>query len=676
MHLFDLELAHRREAERRLKLLGTCVTQACDTAQLRDRSRETCVPLRDLTTWQYAYQQKGIDGLLPRDWQPLPELSQQLVVKRLTSLGPLADPKRIVITTEDIRELADRNNWSYSTAERWVQRYRIGGLWALDRKLDPRKQQGKRKKQPHPALATLDEKAIEEILRRKQIIEPLLAKVHISNAEIEQHAEEHHISPRTLRYYLADYRNHRLSGLAPKPARSDKGQYHIITERMVHIIRAIRLSTPDISVRRVLEEACKKAHLLSEPKPTEWQVRSICQAIPDEVTMIADGRFDKYRDKRRMTYRQFFDGSVIVYQIDFTPVDVLVKDMRKRGYRTKSGQIRPRLTLCMDASSRLVLAAIFTYDTPDRFTIASAIRDALSATEEKPYGGTPDEIWVDHGKQMISKHVQLITQELHIELHDCRPHDREDNGNPQEKGIVERFFETLNTRLWSTLEGYVNSNTEKRNPHAQAKYTLAELADKFWEFIDKYHHEVHSETGMTPLDYWAEHCYTEAPDPTLLDIILQVRDHPTLIKEGIKHDGRVYWHDDLGEFIPVGAKVLIRAQPGYGPPDEIEVYYNYQWICTAFDRDSAEGRAVTGQRVLAAQRKQKKYIRGTINQERAVLKEAEREIEKQQGKTSPATQPSSPPRTRPTSQPVQARTSRGAEQATGDVWDDLVGLLD
>src|SRR5258707_873361 len=101
MHLFDLELAQRLEAERCLRFLGTCATEACDTAQLRDRSRETCVPLRNLTTWQYAYQQKGIDGLLPHDWQPLPELSQQLVFKRLTSLGPLADPERIVITTED-----------------------------------------------------------------------------------------------------------------------------------------------------------------------------------------------------------------------------------------------------------------------------------------------------------------------------------------------------------------------------------------------------------------------------------------------------------------------------------------------------------------------------------------------------------------------------------------------
>ena len=80
-----------------------------------------------------------------------------------------------------------------------------------------------------------------------------------------------------------------------------------------------------------------------------------------------------------------------------------------------------------------------------RFTVASAIRDSLLITGTKSYGGAPDEIWVDNGKELLSKHVEYLCKELGILLQPNPPHQ------PQLKGIVERFFQTLNTRLWATL---------------------------------------------------------------------------------------------------------------------------------------------------------------------------------------------------------------------------------
>ena len=57
----------------------------------------------------------------------------------------------------------------------------------------------------------------------------------------------------------------------------------------------------------------------------------------------------------------------IVYQIDHTPVDVLVRDIGPPKYRTNSGEVRPWLTMGIDSSSRLVMAGIFAYDRPDPF---------------------------------------------------------------------------------------------------------------------------------------------------------------------------------------------------------------------------------------------------------------------------------------------------------------------
>jgi putative transposase len=679
MDIFNLEIARPREAERCLTLLGACAQSECDDRQLRLRSRETFVPVRNLAAWRHNYLLRGFDGLLPVEWSPLDAQTQLVVQARLDRLAGVADKE--CLTFGDVKELAERNNWSSSTAERWIRRYRIGGLWALAPRLDPSKKWKRAAgKLPPSALATLElgelDEALDEIERRYRVIEPLLGKAHVSREDVEKRAKKMHVSPRTVRYYLQYFREYGRAGLLSR-TRSDKGSYHNLSERMMHIIGGLRLSKYDRPLSDVLQEACKRARLLGEPEPSEWQVRAVIKAIPQAVLLLADGRRNEYRNKYRVTYRRFFDGSVIIYQIDWTPVPILVKDIRRPGTKKKRGETRPNLVLCVEASSRLVVAAWLTYDTPDQFTIASVIREALLVTDEKPYGGIPDEIWVDRGKQMISKHVQFIARDLDIVLHPCIPNDPEDRGNPQENGIVERLHQTLEQRIWSTLDGYVGSNTVERNPNAQAKLTIAELAEKFWAFIAQYHREVHAETGMTPLDYWMEHCHTLPPDDeSKLDMLLQVRQRRRLLKEGIKYANRVYWDDCFGDDIPVGADVLIRAQPAYLRPDEIQVYYQRQRVCTAVARDSEEGRTVTGERVAKAQWRQKASIEGSIKEELATLREADREIEQlEKARAAREQQPTaseSPTAETPQQQGLQP--PKPPQQAPADAWDWLLEM--
>jgi hypothetical protein len=271
---------------------------------------------------------------------------------------------------------------------------------------------------------------------------------------------------------------------------------------------------------------------------------------------------------------------------------------------------------------------LLTYDVPDSNDIAAVIRDALIVTDEKPYGGVPHAIWVDQGAQLVSHHVRRIARDLHFELKDGKPNHPEDRGDPQERGIEERFFGTLKTRLWSTLEGYVHSNTKERNPNAKAKLTTTELAQELQTFIDKYHREVHSETKMTPLQFWAKNCHATGAPPRDLDILLLRKEERVVNKDHIHYGTRRYWDDDLAE-IPIGTKVTIYAQADYIRPNEIEVFYNGRHLCTASAHDSAKGRAVTGARVLAAQRRQRQRINTAIRQKKNVLHNADRQIEAQ-----------------------------------------------
>ncbi len=205
-------------------------------------------------------------------------------------------------------------------------------------------------------------------------------------------------------------------------------------------------------------------------------------------------------------------------------------------------------------------------------------------------------------------------------LQPCAPH------RPQQKGIVERFFGTLNTRLWAKQPGYVASNTVERDPNAKGVLTLDELEERFWKFIDnEYHQEVHSQTQETPIEYWTKHCYAEPADPRLLDVLLKEPTERTVFKDGIHHDTRIYWNAELATI--VSERVLVREEPLYRPPDEIEVFsLKKEWICTAIATDSIQGQAVTREDIIAAKHDQRKHLRKHIQQAREAVVSTDAEI--------------------------------------------------
>lgn len=309
----------------------------------------------------------------------------------------------------------------------------------------------------------------------------------------------------------------------------------------------------------------------------------------------------------------------VILEIDHTQIDVLAKDMRSKKYRSKSEEIRPWLTLALERRSRLIMAAIFSYDRPDQYTVAAAIREAILVSDDKPYGGVPDIILVDNGKELLSHHIQHITQGLHILLRPCIRHQ------PQQKGKVERMFGTLNTRVWSDQPGYIDSNVQKRNPHARAELTIAQLEEKLRAFIVQYNNEVHSQLkGRTPLEYWHERCFAEPIDERDLDPLLMKSKQCKVIKPGIKYRGRLYWHRALGGY--VGKQVFVRAAPTYAAPDDIEVFDRDIWICPAFAIDSETGKAVTAKDVRDAQHEQREQAWDRIHEARDAVKQVDAEI--------------------------------------------------
>jgi putative transposase len=626
-HLFDLETARQREGQRILGLLGDLVKADYQYDLLREQARRVGVPSQYLWAWWHAYRERGIEGLLPIGWLPLDATSQNVVRQRLAILGELADAEEV--TEEQILAIASDLEMSDRTRMRLFQRYRIGGLWGLAPHYNPLEapSRQKRKRPPKRAAGTLDEAAFAEIDRRyqllgEQLIKQVLREGKASRKAVRARAEEVGCSEKTLWNYLSAYREFGLQGLAPQE-RSDKGKSHIISPRMRNVIVGLCLPRRRRrSINKVHEEARRRARALGEPEPSKWQVRVISASIPKPDKLLAEGREEKFKSKYAITYSLAFLeewNPQVILEIDHTQIDVLAKDIRSKKYRSKSGEIRPWLTLALERRSRLIMAAIFGYDRPDQYTVAAAIREAILVSDDKPYGGVPDIILVDNGKELLSHHVQHITQGLHIILRPCIRHQ------PQQKGKVERIFGTLNTRVWSDEPGYVDSNVQKRNPHARAERTIAQLEEKLRAFIAQYNNEVHSQLkGRTPLEYWNERCFADPIDERDLDPLLMKSKPCMANKIGIKYRGRLYWHRGLGGY--VGKQVFVRAVPSYAAPDHIEVFDRDDWICTALAIDSEAGKAVTAADVRAAQREQREQAWDRIHAARDAVQQVDAEI--------------------------------------------------
>lgn len=606
------------EARRRLKLLGTTIEDG-GSAELCMRAHQVGLPVAVLHQWHASYLHGGIIALYPH-WEPLPEAAWELVQQRYIALGELAEAE--TFSQEALCTLAVKQGWTMQQTLRWLGRYRAGGM----RSLAPLKRPVQ--SWAVPDLGALSESQRDELFRRYVLLGVLAEQEHVPNTLLQERADAVGVSLRTLRDYHTRFRREGLAGLAPR-RRTDTGTSHLLSTEMVQVIEGLRLTHRDSSVRFIHELACQHAAARGERAPGLWQVRFICAQIPAPVLLLADGREEEFRNRYRLTYPIAHDPLRIVWQIDHkAPLHVLVRDLRAPSHRTRSGEVRPYLTLVIDSASRLVMAGLFSYDPPDRFMVAAAIRAGMLTTQDKPFGGVPDEIWVDNGKDLIAEHVHQLVAGLGSTLSPGPPH------YPELRGIVERFHETLDTRLWSTLPGYVGANVVERNPKAKAELSLSELDQRFRTFIECYHQEVHSATGQTPLQFWREHATQIPVNERLLDMLLKEAAQRRVLKEGIKYMSRIYWHADLATL--VGEDILVRAVPSYMTPDELEVYFEDQWRCTAFALDSAKGQALPRAVVSDAQHQQRQNARRRITKAREVVQAMEQEASPAQSEQRPS----------------------------------------
>lgn len=250
-----------------------------------------------------------------------------------------------------------------------------------------------------------------------------------------------------------------------------------------------------------------------------------------------------------------------VWQADHTQVDVLLVD--------RSGTVigRPWLTTVVDTYSRCIMGMHLGYEAPSAEVVCLALRHAILPKQyssgyelQQSWGtyGIPQYLYTDRGKDFRSRHLEQVATELGIEL--CL------RRKPSDGGIVERPFGTLNSQLFSTMPGYVNSGVGKRSRKAESEacITLLELEQMLVRYIvDHYNQGIDARMGdQSRIGRWDAGRIGQLRllSERELDLCLLRRERRLVYRSGyIQFANLSYRGEHLGGY--VGERVIIRYDP-------------------------------------------------------------------------------------------------------------------
>jgi Mu transposase-like protein len=263
----------------------------------------------------------------------------------------------------------------------------------------------------------------------------------------------------------------------------------------------------------------------------------------------------------------------IIYEIHVARIDIELRDTRRRGYRTANGRIRPYFTFVFFPKASLVMASKLSADEPDQQMLASLLFAAMSKSFDQPYGGIPDEIWLNESTVMFATRLQRLHDNLGITI-------RSNEIGQHHTGEAERFLVALKQQVWEALPIYMGKQWTMQS-NVTEYLTLHELEDIIRDCLIGYHQRINSETELSPLTFWESHCFPRSVDPHRLARLLSEGLRRTITHRGIYYQHRLYWHEDLATFTP-GTEVHLYPCPSLARPKTIEVFHQGQWICSAF----------------------------------------------------------------------------------------------
>ena len=432
----------------------------------------------------------------------------------------------------------------------------------------------------------------EEAMTRFELLKPHLEE----GVPLPRVARDAGIALRTAKRWLARYRARGLAGLV-RTVRSDAGHRKLIP-KLIDLIEGMALRKPQPSVATLYRRVIAIAKENGWSSPSYSCVYSVVSTLsPAMITLAHEGQ-SAFRDRFELIYRHRAGLPNAIWQADHTELDILILD-------SNGAVVRPWLTIVMDDHSRAVAGYMVFLGAPSALHTSLALRQAIWRKQDPawPVCGIPDVLYVDHGSDFTSIHLDQAAADLHFRLIYSAV------GRPQGRGKIERIFGTLNTELLPELAGHLSGSKTDTPP----KLSLAELDAEIGAYIiGTYNARVHSEIGAPPHRVWlGDGWLPRMPDSMeALDMLLvMVAKHRIVHRDGIHFQGLRYIDPTLAAY--VGEPITIR----YDPRDlaEIRVFHRNRFLCRAVNPEHA-GREITLKDIQAARSEHRKSLSNQINE--------------------------------------------------------------
>jgi len=408
---------------------------------------------------------------------------------------------------------------------------------------------------------------------------------------------------RTARRWLARFRDAGPVGLATKP-RSDAGARRIRRE-LVELIEGLAFTKPRRSAAAIHRRAAAVARERGWRAPSPSTVHAIMAGLdPAALTLAHEGEA-AFRDRYELVHRHRAERPNATWQADHTELDILILDANGK-------EARPWLTTVIDDHSRALAGYMVFLGAPSALNTSLALRQAIWRKVRPDWHvcGVPDVLYVDHGSDFTSNHLEQAAVDLRIRLVFSAV------ARPQGRGKVERLFGTINTELLAELPGALHDGA----PTSRPRLSLAELDAMVGEhMVSVYNHRSHREIGAAPIDAWRGNGWLPRMPDTLeeLDLLLvMVAKSRTVHRDGIRFQGLRYFDPTLAGF--VGEPVAIRFDPR--DMGEVRVFHRNRFLCRAVSPEEA-GRNITLKDVQAARGAHRRALRDEIRDKRARVAE-------------------------------------------------------
>lgn len=347
-----------------------------------------------------------------------------------------------------------------------------------------------------------------------KLIEPLMdGRRGRSRGDYKEVADKAGVDTATIYRWVSDYRNSgTLSALLPVHRSGGRGKGRL-SAKVELIIQAyvkdqfltLQKPTPAAAAREI-RRLCSNAKL--SPLPATTTVYRHLGWLSEHEKMKRREGAKAAREKFAIHKNPIPDAEwpLAIVQMDHTLLPIMIVDDEHR-----LPIARPWVTLAIDVFSRVCLGMYLALDSPSAMSAGMCVSHAILPKEswmartgfgdiEWPFYGVMDVLHMDNAREFKGNMLRFAAKEYLIDLQ-LRPVKK-----PHYGAHIERLMGTVSEGLKAMAGATFSGPKEKGvyDAEGNACVTIDELEKWLVLFFSRYHRDIHTGIGTTPLTKWRE----------------------------------------------------------------------------------------------------------------------------------------------------------------------------